>query len=58
MGPKRPNPIQRTVRSVHMCVLTVTLYTITVADNKLTTQNRPDISLTVQTITIAPMMSI
>ena len=34
MGPVRQNPIQRTVRSVHMCVQ------FTVAHN--TAQNRPD----------------
>jgi len=36
MGPVRQNPIQRTVRSVHMCTVVCTI----VAHN--TAQNRPD----------------
>jgi len=54
MGPVRQNPIQRTVRSVHVCALHCAplLHTIT---------HRTDLiifPLTLQTITIAPMMSI
>jgi len=54
MGPVRQNPIQRTVRSVHMCVhCTVhNCFAHNIA------RNRPDnFPLTLQTITIAPMMS-
>ena len=40
LGPVRQNPIQRTVRSVHMCVH-CTVHTI-VAHNRLTAQKRPD----------------
>jgi len=50
MGPVRQNPIQRTVRSVHACVH-CTVHTIL---------HRTDVivfPLTLQTITIAPMMS-
>jgi len=42
MGPVRQNRIQRTVRSVHMCVHCAVII----------------FPLTLQTITIAPMMSI
>jgi len=70
MGPVRQNPIQRTVRSVHMCVhCTARLWSVKVAVTFISdfllqlmsivahniAQNRP---LTLQTITIAPMMSI
>jgi len=55
MGPVRQNPIQRTV-SLFICVC-IALCTI-VAHN--IAQNRPDSfpTLTLQTITTAPMMSI
>jgi len=54
MGPVRQNPIQRTV-ILFMCAC-IALCTI-VAHN--IAQNRPDsFSLTLQTITTAPMMSI
>jgi len=54
MGPVRQNPIQRTVRSVHVCALHC-------AQLLRTTLHRTDLiifPLTLQTITIAPMMSI
>ena len=40
LGPVRQNPIQRTVRSVHMCACIVLC--TTVAHNRPTAQNRPD----------------
>jgi len=54
MGPVRQNPIQRTVRSVHVCALHC-------AQSLHTILQRTDLiifPLTLQTITIAPMMSI
>ena len=51
MGPVRQNPIQRTVRSVHMCVH------CTVAQ-LLHTTDLIIFPLTLQTITIAPIMSV
>jgi len=54
MGPVRQNPIQRTVRSVHVCALHC-------AQVLRTILHRTDLiifPLTLQTITIAPMMSI
>ena len=53
MGPVRQNPIQRTVRSVHMIVLCAQLlHTILHRTNLII------FPLTLQTIIIAPMMSI
>jgi len=55
MGPVRQNPIQRTVRSVHMCVQFIVynlLHTI------LRRTDLIILPLTPQTIYIAPMMSI
>jgi len=54
MNPVRQNPIQRTVRSVHMCALHCAqlLYTI------LQTTDMIIFPLTLQTITTAPMMFI
>jgi len=54
MGPVRQNPIQRTVRSVHMCALHCAQLLHTIL-------HRTDViifPLTLQTITIAPMMSV
>jgi len=54
MGPVRQSPIQRTVRSVHVCALHC-------AQLLRTILHRTDLiifPLTLQTITIAPMMSI
>ena len=54
MGPVRQNPIQRIVRSVHVC-------TLHCAQLLHTILHRTDLiifPLTLQTITIAPMMSI
>jgi len=54
MGPVRQNPIQRTVRSVHVCALHC-------AHLLCTIMHRTDLiifPLTLQTITTAPMMSI
>jgi len=51
MGPVRQNPIQGTVRSVVLCIALVELHTIL---------HRTDLiisPLTLQTITVAPMMS-
>jgi len=56
MGLVRQNPIQRTVRSVHMCVHC----TVHNCCNLHTILHRTDLtifSLTLQTITIATMMS-
>ena len=50
MGPVRQNPIQRTVSSVHMCVQ-FTVYNCCTTDLII-------FPLALQTITIAPMMSI
>ena len=55
MGPVRQNPIQRTVSSVHMCVQFIVLQLLH------TILRRTDVIiflLALQTITIAPMMSI
>jgi len=55
MGTVRQNPIQRTVRSVHVCC------TFHCAQLLLTILYRTDLIIsrvTIQTITIAPMMSI
>jgi len=54
MGPVRQNPFHRTVRSVHVCALHC-------AQLLRTILHRKDLiifPLTLQTITIAPMMSI
>jgi len=56
MGAVRQNPIQRTVRSVHVCVCALHC-----AQLLHTVLHRTDLiifPLTLQTITIAPMMSI
>jgi len=56
MGPVRQNPFQRTVRSVHMCV-----HCSHCAQLLRTILHRTDLiifPLTLQTIIIAPMMSI
>jgi len=57
MGPVRQNPIQRAVRSVHMCVHC----TVHITQLLRTILHRTDLiifPLTIQTITIAPMVSI
>jgi len=54
MGPVRQNPVQRTVTSVHVCA-------VHCVQLLHTTLHRTDMiifSLALQTITIAPMMSI
>jgi len=54
MGPVRQNPIQRTVRSVHVCASHCAQLYHTIV-------HRTDLiifPLTLQTITVAPMMSI
>jgi len=54
MGPVRQNPIQRTVRSVHVCALHYAQLLRII----LNRTDRIIFALTLQTITIAPMMSI
>jgi len=53
MGPVRQNPIQRPVRSVHMCVHC----TVHNCCTQYCTEQTSIFPLTLQTITTAPMMS-
>ena len=54
MGPERQNPIQTTVSSVHVCAV----HCIQLLHTILHTTDLIIFPLALQTITIAPMMSI